>query len=317
MKEEFSFTLPEEVNGLRLDQAVTAYLQENYREEISREKIREAILEGELRLNSIVVSKAGYKIKGGEKVEIALVKELSDLIPDSSVQFEIIFEDDAIIVVNKPAGLVVHPGAGVHESTLVHGILSKYSIEETESGERPGIVHRLDKGTSGLMVVAKTTKAKLHLQNQFKPPRTVHREYLCIVKGSMQIRKGAEFQGGRGRINVPLLRSERNRTIFTSNFDEGKDAVTNFEILKSSNGYSLIKCVLETGRTHQIRAHMKYIALPIVGDLSYGGENKAERPMLHAKNLNFIHPITLKEVSYSSNVPEDFENILENLGLKV
>lgn len=317
MKEEYSFVIPSELRELRLDQAVTSYLQDNHSEEITREKVREAIVSGELKLDSKLVKKAGLKVRGGENIEISLVKELADLVPDASVQFEVVYEDESIIVVNKPAGLVVHPGAGVNGSTLVHGLLSRYTIEETESGERPGIVHRLDKGTSGLMVVAKTTKSKLHLQNQFKPPRTVHREYFCIVKGSMQIRKGAEFQGGRGRINVPLLRSERNRTIFTSNFDAGKDAVTNFEILRSNNGYSLVKCVLETGRTHQIRAHMKYIALPIVGDLSYGGENRAERPMLHAKNLNFIHPITLKEVSFSSNVPEDFENILENLDLKV
>jgi len=317
MKEEYSFVITSELKDLRLDQAVTSYLQDNHSEEITREKVREAIVTGELKLDSQLVKKAGLKVKGGERVEISLVKELSDLVPDASVQFEVVYEDESIIVVNKPAGLVVHPGAGVSGSTLVHGLLSRYTIEETESGERPGIVHRLDRGTSGLMVVAKTTKAKLHLQNQFKPPRTIHREYVCIVKGSMQIRKGSEFQGGMGRIDVPLLRSERNRTIFTSNFNEGKDAVTNFEILKSTNGYSLVRCILETGRTHQIRAHMKYIGLPIVGDLSYGGANKVERPMLHAMNLNFIHPITFKEVSFSSNVPEDFENILENLGLKV
>lgn len=313
MKEEYSFVIPQELKEQRLDQAVTSYLQDNHSEEITREKVREAIVNGELKLDSKLVKKAGLKVKSGERVEISLVKELSDLVPDPNVIFEVVHEDDSIVVVNKPAGLVVHPGAGVTGSTLVHGLLSRYTIEETESGERPGIVHRLDRGTSGLMVVAKTTKAKLHLQNQFKPPRTIHREYLCIVKGSMQIRKGAEFLGGKGRINVPLLRSDRNRTIFTSNFKEGKDAVTNFEILKSSNGYSLVKCVLETGRTHQIRAHMKYIALPIVGDLSYGGEKKGDRPLLHARSLSFIHPVTLREVSFESTAPSDFQFIQEQL----
>jgi len=309
MSESYIFNLPKEFQGERLDQSITRFAQSNYDQNITREKIREAITSGNLTLDKKQFTKAGYKVKGSELVELTLDSNKSDLVPDKNVEFEVVFEDDSILVINKPAGLVVHPGAGVKDSTLVHGILGRFSVEDDEEHERPGIVHRLDRGTSGLMVVAKTTQAKLQLQSQFKPPRTIHRDYVCIVKGLIQVRKGVQFQDRKGKISVPLARSERNRTTFDANFEGGKEAVTTFEIIKSSGTYHLAYCTLETGRTHQIRAHMKYIGLPILGDTTYGGEKKGDWPLLHARRLSFIHPLSRKKVSFDATPPPDFKEV--------
>ncbi len=313
MTTKYTFTLPMEFSGERLDISITRFVQANYDQETTRERIRDSIVGGKLILNRRPITKAGYKVKGEEEIELTLSTKVSELIPDDSVEFEIVFEDDSIMVINKPVGLVVHPGAGVKESTLVHGILSKLSLDEDDERERPGIVHRLDKGTSGLMVVAKTTKAKLKLQKQFKPPRTIHRNYLCIVKGMIQIRRGVIFENGVGSVSAPLARSDRNRTTFATNFEGGKDAVTHFKIEKTSSTYHLMKCSLETGRTHQIRAHMKYVGLPIVGDVIYGGEKKGSWPLLHAKQLSFIHPVSGLRVSFEVEVPANFKLIQKEI----
>lgn len=298
-----------EDKGKRLDFVTASYFPE-----FSRVHIQKWIKNGFLLLDGKKV-KPRYLLEGQELISIdaedqAVIEDLPE-----RMDLEILFEDDSILVVNKPAGLVVHPGAGNLTGTLVNGLLS-YD-KELEYLPRAGIVHRLDKDTSGLMVVAKSELAYLHLVNQLKD-RTVKRKYLALVVGT-------PISGGT--INSPLGRHPKQRTK-QAIIETGKEAITDYSIEETFNGYALIMASLRTGRTHQIRVHLSSIDYPIVGDPLYGGRKKFasgtsemsrqklsefKRQALHAVELSFIHPASEEILSFQSDIPEDMRQIISFL----
>ena len=298
-----------EDKGKRLDFVTASYFPE-----FSRVHIQKWIKNGFLLLDGKKV-KPRYLLEGQELISIdaedqAVIEDLPE-----RMDLEILFEDDSILVVNKPAGLVVHPGAGNLTGTLVNGLLS-YD-KELEYLPRAGIVHRLDKDTSGLMVVAKSELAYLHLVNQLKD-RTVKRKYLALVVGT-------PISGGT--INSPLGRHPKQRTK-QAIIETGKEAITDYSIEETFNGYAVIMASLRTGRTHQIRVHLSSIDYPIVGDPLYGGRKKFasgtsemsrqklsefKRQALHAVELSFIHPASEEILSFQSDIPEDMRQIISFL----
>jgi 23S rRNA pseudouridine1911/1915/1917 synthase len=298
-----------EDKGKRLDLVTASYFPE-----FSRVHIQKWIKNGFLLLDGKKV-KPRFLLEGQELISIdaedqAVIEDLPE-----KMDLEILFEDDSILVVNKPAGLVVHPGAGNLTGTLVNGLLS-YD-KELEYLPRAGIVHRLDKDTSGLMVVAKSELAYLHLVKQLKE-RTVKRKYLALVVGT-------PISGGT--INSPLGRHPKQRTK-QAILETGKEAITDYSIEETFNGYAVIMASLRTGRTHQIRVHLSSIDYPIVGDPLYGGRKKFasgtsemcrqklsefKRQALHAVELSFIHPVSEEVLSFQSDIPKDMHQIISFL----
>ncbi len=295
--------------GIRIDQ----YLSHKF-PEYSRGTIQKWIMNKEVLINGNEC-KPKFKLKGFENIEInvTLIDAVEDL--PQKMDLNIHFEDDEIIVINKPAGMLVHPGSGNPDNTLLNGLLAH---NETQSLlPRAGIVHRLDKLTSGLMVVAKTSNAYNSLVDQLKE-HTVTRQYYAIVKGVLT---------KDNRIDMPIGRHKKNRTKMAVTVT-GKKAVTHFKVMENFKHYTAIKVNLETGRTHQIRVHMHYVGYPLLGDPVYGNHLRVEpdlekglktivrefpRQALHAQTLAFIHPKTQHQVSFKSKISEDMEELLEEL----
>ena len=297
----------------------------NKLENVSRTKIQSAASAGNILVNNNSV-KPNYKVKPEDVISIVLPHppyEL-ELIPEN-IPINIIFEDDDIIVVNKEAGMVVHPGHGNYTGTLVNALM--YHMKDLplfQKGEmRPGLVHRIDKNTSGILVIAKTEFALNHLAKQFYD-RTTKRKYVALVWGRFDEEEGT-IEGNIGR----SIRDRMKMAVFP-NGDNGKHAVTHFKVLESLGYVSMVECRLETGRTHQIRIHMEYIRHPVFNDERYGGDtivkgttftkykqfvqncfNIMPRHALHAKSLGFIHPSTGKELFFESDIPEDMMNVIE------
>lgn len=292
----------------------------------SRNKIQNAAKDGNIIVNNEKV-KPNYKVKPGDEISIVMpypVREI-ELIPED-IPLDIIYEDDTVIVVNKPADLVVHPSYGHYSGTLVNALL--YHFEQLPSKTedffgRPGLVHRLDKHTTGLLVIAKTEHALTHLSKQFFD-RTTERRYNALVWG--------DFEEEEGTVTGNLGRSLKNRKLMTvfPDGEYGKHAVTHYKVLKRFGYVTLIECKLETGRTHQIRAHMKYIGHPLFNDLEYGGDrilkgttftkykqfvkngfSLLEGQALHAKTLGFEHPKTGEFLRFDSELPIHFQQVLE------
>ena len=336
---KFSFTVKEDVlkkiGSRRLDTYVSSELETQFPNQYSRTLVGVSIKNGLCKLNSKVLRKQGSKVEIGDSISISIDLPKTEIVPDENVNFKIIYEDDEVIVIDKPRGLVVHPAPSVKESTLVHGLYAKINkqtfIDEGDELFRLGIVHRLDRETSGLMVVAKSMQAKKVLQMQLKPPRTMKRVYHAITFGEMRQKRGLSLnsKGGLININAPLVRDKKNRIKYTVDFldNDSRESETNFRVLKRSNLFSLVECHLVTGRTHQIRAHLEYIGLPILGDKVYKPNLSktllSEFPsistlrgqLLHAKYLSFIHPKTKEELSFESLYPEDFLEVQESLKL--
>lgn len=292
---------------------------------VSRSKIQKALKEGFIKVNEKDV-KANHKVHPGDEVVIALPEPPRDteVIPEE-IPLDIVYEDDSILVVNKKPGMVVHPAYQNWNGTLVNALAWHFQNlpTMTDNEGRPGLVHRIDKDTSGLLVIAKTEKAMTKLAKQFFD-HSIERTYYAIVWGEPEPEKGT--------INVNLGRSLKDRRI-TAPFpdgDFGRKAITHYEMLEPLRYVSLVKCNLETGRTHQIRAHMKYIGHPLFNDSTYGGDKILKgtqfskyksfvencfkvipRQALHAKTLGFIHPDTHKFVTFDSELPEDFELVLD------
>lgn len=246
--------------------------------------------------------KSSYKVQKDDFITITDEVESSDIMPEK-MDIDIIYEDEDVIVVNKQSGIVVHPAAGNYNGTLVNGLLyHNKELSSVNGNFRPGIVHRIDKDTSGLLLIAKNDKSHANLAEQLKN-KTVTRKYIALVDGVIN--------HDTGTIDAPIGRDEKDRKKMCVTSNNSKDAVTHFKVLERYKNATLIECVLETGRTHQIRVHMKYINHPVINDPVYGKrKTTAFGQMLHAKTIGFIHPTTNEYMEFDSEIPKEFEIIL-------
>lgn len=272
--------------------------------DLSRETITKMIDSEYILVNGKKV-KASYKPVVGDKIEIkdGFVKDTK--IDAKKLDLDIVYEDEYLMVINKPSGLVVHPGSGNKDNTLVNGLMYyTKNLSDIGDSDRPGIVHRLDKDTSGLMLVAKENKTHEILAEEFKK-HNIHREYIALVDGVIEV--------SRGTIDAPIKRSKENYQKMTV-ASGGKKAITNFEVIKRYKNNTLIRLVLETGRTHQIRVHMSYIGYPIHNDPVYNKKvSTSFGQFLHSEYLKFIHPITKKELEFRCPLPDEFQEYLNTL----
>lgn len=290
-----------DVAGERLDK----YLPE--KTDKTRSFIQKAIEEGCVTVNGST-AKTKQKLKIGDVIVFSEPEEKVAEIVAQDIPLDIVYEDDDVLVINKPKGMVVHPAPGNPDNTLVNAIMSHCGdrLSTINTVVRPGIVHRIDKDTSGLLVVAKNDAAHNGLADQFKV-HSIDRVYYAVVKGT--------FREKTGKIDAPIGRHPTQRKKMTVTDKNAKHAVTHFKVVEELNGYTLIECRLETGRTHQIRVHMQYIGHTLLGDTLYGDKNKLgiEGQVLHAAVLGFEHPITKEKMLFRSELPEAFTNIVNQL----
>ena len=301
-----SFVAEKKDIGMRLD----IFLSENA--DITRSNAQKLLEDGCVFVNEAKETKK-YKMKENDEVWVKLPEpRVVDAVPQD-IPLDIVYEDDDIIVVNKPQGMVVHPAAGNYDGTLVNALMfhTKGNLSAINGVIRPGIVHRIDKDTSGILVVAKNDKAHLSLSEQIKE-HSVTREYFCLVVGGVL--------DDYFSVDKPIGRDPKDRKKMLAGVSGGRCAKTHFYVLKRYSGYTLLKCVLETGRTHQIRVHLKSVGKAIVGDTVYGlkKDKLAEKynicgQLLHAKKLGFVHPTKGEYVEYDSELPEKFLCILDKL----
>ena len=287
--------------GKRIDK----YISDNA-EMLTRSAVQGLIGKNAVTADGKAVSK-NYKIRGTETIEVEIPDaEPMDAVPEN-IPLDIVYEDDDLLVVNKPKGMVVHPAHGNYHGTLVNALL--YHCGNSLSGIngviRPGIVHRIDKNTSGLLIVAKNDKAHLHLAEQIKA-HSFTREYEAIVSGSLKQESGT--------VDAPIGRHKTDRKKMCVTAENSRNAVTHYSLIRQFGGYAHIKCRLETGRTHQIRVHMAYIGNAVLGDDVYGKAYKGiEGQCLHARKIGFIHPTTEEYLEFSSDLPDYFTAILNKL----
>ena len=281
---------------------IDSYLSSIEEVDLTRAKVQSLIKTGNILVNGKEV-KNSYKVSNGDEIEINYIEEDLD-VKGEDIPLNIVYEDDDILVINKESGMVVHPSLGNTSGTLVNALIN-YSKLSTVNGEfRPGIVHRIDKDTSGLLVVAKNDKAHLFLSEELKEHK-IKRKYIALVHGVIKFDKGT--------VDAPIGRDKNDRKKMAVTADNSKEAITHFKVLDRYKNTTLIECELETGRTHQIRVHMKYIEHPIVNDPVYSRDKNIDGfgQMLHAKEISFIHPKTKKEMTFTCDVPEEFNKILE------
>lgn len=298
MNEERQIEIDADLTG-RIDKVLGHFLSD-----VSRSQLQKWIEDGHVTVNGQVV-KTKYKLKAGDVVKIIPeAPQTIDLEPED-IPLDIVYEDDDVIVVNKPAGMVVHPAPGHPGHTLVNALLYHSPLSTINGEFRPGIVHRIDKDTSGLLMVAKNDLAHRSLAAQLKA-KTNQREYVALVHGVIK--------EDQGTIDAPLGRSKKDRKKQAVVMD-GRHAVTHFEVVKRYRHYTLVKCRLETGRTHQIRVHMAYIGHPLAGDPLYGPRKTLAGPgqYLHAGLLGFKHPRTGQEMTFTAPLPDYFTKMLEHL----
>ena len=308
-------------NSSRLDKFLQIKLTN-----FSRTKIQKLIHEGFVKINDKLVNETSKKIKNDDKIEIVFPPPKETNIKSTKMNLDILHEDDDIVVINKAPGVVVHPGAGNYDKTIVNGLLfhCKNNLSGIGGKLRPGIVHRIDKDTSGVIVAAKNDRSHIYLSKQFSE-HSIKRIYESVIWGSLRPLNG--------RISENISRSTRNRQLMAVSKNKGKKAITNYKTLKVFKNInlpkiSLVECKLETGRTHQIRVHMNFKGNPIVGDKSYGKTKikfkkidkiveknlkDFNRQALHAKSLGFIHPKTKKEIFFEADRPKDFDLLIKSL----
>ena len=320
-KNLFNITVSLHYHGYRIDKFLRSQINQ-----LSRTRLQSLIYDGQVTLNNIVIIDAAKKIKEKDEIKINFPPLKETSIKANNIPLDILYDDDDIVVINKFPGVVVHPGAGNYEKTIVNGLLYKYQNNLSNVGGklRPGIVHRIDKDTSGVIVVAKNDNAHINLSQQFSN-HTIKRIYEALVWGPLKPQNG--------KIKEKISRSVKNRQLMAVRKEKGKIAITNYKTLKIFQNLnlpkvSLIECQLETGRTHQIRVHMNFKGNPIMGDKSYGKSKKKfkkidpkieyqinnfNRQALHAKSLGFVHPKTKKEVFFEARRPEDFDKLIKTL----
>ncbi len=312
--EHHSVTATKGQEPLRVDKFLM-----NFIENATRNKIQQAAKDGNIHVNGIAV-KSNYKVKGNDVVKVLFEHPPHEnLLVGEDIPLDIVYEDDDLLVVNKPAGMVVHPGHGNYSGTLINGLIHHINNLPKNSDDRPGLVHRIDKDTSGLLVVAKTEQAMTHLAKQFFD-KTSERKYHALVWGYVNDDEGT-IDGHIGRHHKNRLQN----TVYTGDEEVyGKSAVTHYKVIERFGYVTLVECQLETGRTHQIRVHMKHIGHTLFNDSRYGGERILKgttftkykqfvdncfkllpRQALHAKTLGFIHPTTGEKMSFTSDTPDD------------
>jgi len=316
--EHYKFVASEGQEPLRVDKFLM-----NFIENATRNKIQQAVKAGNVLVNEGVV-KSNYKVKSNDVVRVVLAHPPHEnLLVAEDIPLDIIYEDDSVIVVNKAAGMVVHPGHGNYSGTLVNGLIYHFESLPKNTSDRPGLVHRIDKDTSGLLVVAKTEFAMANLASQFYN-RTTERLYLALVWGSVEEDEGT-ITGNIGR----SLKNRLQMDVFPDG-EFGKHAVTHYKVLERFSYVTLVECKLETGRTHQIRAHFKYLGHPLFNDERYGGDRIRKgttytkykqfvdncfkilpRQALHAKTLGFEHPESKEKLFFNSEVPDDMRLCIE------
>ena len=324
MNNTIKFLVNTDNKGKRLD----VFLADNTKE-LTRSFLKKLIENKQVKLNNKILSSPSAKVKYKDQIIINLVEKNDQDITPKKIKLDIVYEDKDILVINKPKGMVVHPGAGNYENTLVNALLYKYkkNLSDINGSSRPGIVHRIDKETSGLLVVAKNNFAHANLSEQFSN-HSIERKYLCLSWGVVRPLNG--------KISTLISRDKKNRQLMTVSDINGKKAITNYKTIRVFNikdipKISLIECELETGRTHQIRVHLKYKGTFLLGDKQYGKKNlkfkkindkffiklsKLSGQALHAKTLGFTHPKTKKWMSFNSELSNGFKkilNLLENL----
>ncbi len=300
--EEIVLKITEENNGERIDKYLSTVIEGK-----TRSFIQGLIADKAVTVNGKII-KSNYKLKSNDEIVIILPEPIELDVKAENIDLNIVYEDSDVIVVNKPKNMVVHPAPGNYTGTLVNGLLYHCKDLSGINGViRPGIVHRIDKDTTGILVIAKNDEAHNSLAKQFKD-HSIKREYYALVEG--------RFSKESGTIDKPLGRNKKDR-LKMDIVEDGRRAVTHYEVLEQyDKGVSLIKCTLETGRTHQIRVHMASIGHPLVGDQTYGYKKqkfKIEGQVLHAKTLGFIHPTTGEYIEFTSDLPEYFEELIKKL----
>ena len=291
-----------DVENLEKSERIDKYLSSKLDDSFSRAKIQKLIDEELILVNDKVI-KSSYKVSNGDVILITDKEEDMSVKPEK-MDIDIVYEDDDVMVINKKSGVVVHPAPGNYSGTLVNGLMYLSKDLSHVNGEfRPGIVHRIDKDTSGLLIVAKNDKAHRILAEELKEKK-VKRKYIALVSGVIN--------HDVGEIDAPIGRDPSDRKKMCVTSTNSKDAITHFRVLERYKNASLIECELETGRTHQIRVHMKYINHPVINDPVYGKSNHGEfGQLLHAKEITFTHPTTKEIMTFSCEVPEEFNKILE------
>ena len=321
MKNTINLIVKHEEKGQRIDSFIT--IKEN---SLSRTRVKNLILNKKLKLNNLIMKNPSKKISTGDRVDLEIPEPKKAILKPYNFKLDIVYEDNCLLIINKPAGIIMHPGAGNYDKTIVNALMNYCGGNLSNIGDelRPGIVHRIDKDTSGLVVIAKNNLAHENLSVQFNK-HTIKRVYQLLVWGKLRPQSGT--------IKTLIKRSTKNRQLMEVGNIKGKNAITNYKTLKVFENnkiptLSLVECRLETGRTHQIRVHMSYKGNNILGDKKYKKKYKKfknidqnlenlllniNRQFLHAKTLGFTHPLTRKKIEFSSFLPQELEKILKML----
>jgi len=287
---------------MRLDLLLTNYATENNLA-LSRTHIQKLILEGKVFLNSQISRKANHKVKPNELIRVVLPDKVEQKLLAEKISLDVVYEDDDLAVINKQTGLVVHPAPGNRQHTLANALLGRFKQLSDINKDRPGIVHRLDKETSGLLVIAKNNASHLKLAKQFSE-HSIERKYIAIVSGRVEFNEDV--------IVAPIGRHPTKRqNMAVSYLENTRYAKTCYKTLRRGKNFSLLELKPFTGRTHQLRVHLSFLGHPILGDIKYGKDNSFGRMALHAQEIGFIHPTTEKFVHFTSLLPSEFENFLK------
>ncbi len=301
-KEELILHVPQAQGARRLDLLLTDYAAHNNLG-LSRTNIQKLILEGKVSINSCPVNKANHKVKTGEYIRVILPEKEAVVLEAEQIPLEVIYEDNDLAIINKQAGLVVHPAPGNRRHTLVNALLGRFKELSDINKNRPGIVHRLDKETSGVLVIAKNNASHLKLSRQFAQ-HSIVRKYIAIVSGRLEFDEDV--------IELPIGRHPLKRKNMAVSFTENsRYAKTLYRTLKRGKDFSLVELKPFTGRTHQLRVHLAFLGHPILGDTKYGKNNFFPRLALHAQEIGFLHPSSGKFVHFSSPIPREFQDFIK------